>query len=139
VPYAQKLSSSTIVRPRRSAGANSLTSVLATGSSPPSPTPAKNRITASAAADHAKAESPVSRLYASSVHVNTAFRPNRSATIPPSAAPRNIPIRFAVMISPTTGFASPHCLPIAATTLPTKSRSIASKSQPPPAARRRRR
>ncbi len=99
------------MRPRRSFGANSLTSVLATGSSPPRPTPATNRISASDAADHASADTPVSKLYASSVHVNTALRPNRSATIPLSDAPRNIPIRLAVMIPPTDGLGE---MPLAA-------------------------
>jgi hypothetical protein len=58
-PTAQNASSHTTIRPRMRAGANSLTSVLATGSSAPSPNPIRKRKTSSDATLHENAAAPV--------------------------------------------------------------------------------
>ncbi len=60
-PIAQNASSSTMIRPRIRGGANSLTSVEATGSSAPSPRPTTNRSTSSDPTDQDSADAPVAR------------------------------------------------------------------------------
>ena len=60
-PTAQNASSSTTIRPRTLRGENSLTSVEATGSSAPKPSPTRKRNTMREATDHASADAPVAR------------------------------------------------------------------------------
>jgi hypothetical protein len=58
-PTAQNASSPTTTRPRMRAGANSLMSVEATGSSAPSPKPIRKRNASSDVTDHDAAAAPV--------------------------------------------------------------------------------
>ena len=60
-PSAQNASSQTITRPRIRAGANSLMSVEATGSSAPRPSPTTKRSTIRVPTPIASAEPPVAR------------------------------------------------------------------------------
>ena len=90
-PNAQNDSSSTTRRPRCLAGANSLTREAATGNSPPSPNPTRKRISTRDASPCAKAHRPVETLKINRVIWKIAFRPKRSARLPATAPPRNIP------------------------------------------------
>ena len=92
-PTAQNASSPTTTRPRSRAGANSLTSVDATGSSAPRPRPMRNRKTSRAPTDHDRAAAPVARPKISRVTAKTWRRPNRSASSPPSVAPSAMPTK----------------------------------------------
>ncbi len=132
-PYAQKLSNSTSIRPRCLAGATSATSVLATGNSPPKPSPVTNRKASSAQSPQASAESPVAMEYTSMVAISTAFRPYRSASTPEAAAPTNIPNSPALIATPTCPCESPHSCANATITNDSNPTSIASNIQPNPA------
>src|SRR3569833_3003449 len=68
-PPAQKLSSRTTTRPRLLAGTLSETSVEATGSSPPRPTPMKKRSVARTVNEVANADRPLARENKSRVKI----------------------------------------------------------------------
>ena len=131
-PIAQNPSSNTTIRPRMRAGANSLTYVEATGSSAPSPKPARNRSTKSAPTDHASAESPVAMPNTSRVMAKTARRPMRSASNPPIVAPSAMPAKPIATMSEVCCGESVHCTASAAMTNDTRPTSIASSAQPSP-------
>src|SRR5204862_117117 len=82
---AQNDSSSTIIRPRWARGDSSETSVDATGSSPPSPSPAITRAARSVSNDGATADSALPIEKTTSVAVKTPRRPYRSASRPEAA------------------------------------------------------
>src|SRR5207245_1786499 len=81
-------------------GESSDTSVAAIGSSPPRPIPATMRATSSASKEGASAESAAPPEKMTSVVVNIARRPYRSARRPETAAPTNMPSAAALGTSP---------------------------------------
>ena len=89
------------MRPRCARGESSLTNVAATGSSPPSPSPAMMRAASSVSNVGASAESKLPREKITSVTVKTARRPYRSARRPAAAAPMNMPTKVALATRPT--------------------------------------
>ena len=132
VPYAQNDSSSTIIRPRWARGDSSETSVDATGSSPPSPSPAMTRAARSVSNDGAIADSALPIEKTTSVAVKTPRRPYRSASRPEAAAPMNMPRNVALGTRPiwvTSSLKSPR---IGARRKLSMSTSIASNDQPMP-------
>src|SRR5207237_8954389 len=75
VPQAHDDSSSTIIRPRWERGESSETSVAATGSSPPSPSPAITRAPSKVSYVGASADSAAPAEKTTNVVVNTLRRP----------------------------------------------------------------
>src|ERR687894_590517 len=131
-PTAQNASSATTTRPRIRAGAYSLTSVEATGSSAPSPSPMRKRNTSSEATDQASAAAPVATPKTSRVSAKTCRRPIRSASSPPRVAPSAIPTKPIDPIQPSSVGVSDHCTASAAITKEISPTSIASSAQPRP-------
>ena len=134
-PTAQNDSSSTVMRPRCLVGENSETSVEATGSSAPKPSPMISRAPSSMPSDQDRAMAPLAMPKIISVAVNTVLRPTRS---PPTAAPMAMPTKpmdstqlFSVGVRLKCGSAA-----MAATTKDTKPTSMASNAQPMPEATR---
>jgi hypothetical protein len=138
-PSAQNASSSTTTRPRMRAGANSLTSVDATGSSAPRPSPISTRKARSDATFHDSAAAPVAAPYSRSVAANTVRRPMRSASVPPTLAPMAIPTNPAAPIHDSVAPPSFHCCASAAITNDTSPTSMASIAHPAPDTTTRRR
>ena len=131
-PTAQKDSSATTTRPRIALGANSLTSVDATGSSAPSPTPTRKRSAISAATDPASADAPVASPYTSRVRAKTLRRPMRSASRPPTEAPIAMPTKPMDPMNESVVGVSCHWRARAAMTNEMRPTSMASRAQPTP-------
>ena len=125
-PTAQNDSSSTVMRPRCLVGENSETSVEATGSSAPKPSPMISRAPSSMPSDQDRAMAPLAMPKIISVAVNTVLRPTRSAMKPPTAAP---------MAMPTKPMDSTHDFSVGVR-LKCGSTSMASNAQPMPEATR---
>ena len=137
-PTAQNDSSSTVMRPRCLVGETSETSVEATGSSAPKPSPMISRAPSSMPSDQDRAMAPLAMPKIISVAVNTVLRPTRSAMKPPTAAPMAMPTKpmdsthdFSVGVRLKCGSAA-----MAATTKETRPTSMASNAQPMPEATR---
>src|SRR3989339_643696 len=124
----------TMSLPRCALGANSLTKVLATGSSPPRPKPTRKRMASSAPYEVVRPHRPVATLKMMSVVWKSSLRPKRSASRPTSTAPANIPTRPMLPMRPTWAGESAHSFASTASTKETSPESNASKSQPRPEA-----
>src|SRR4051812_152704 len=92
----------------------------------------RNRKTSSAPTDHDSAAAPVATPKTSRVNAKTCRRPNRSASSPPSVAPRAIPTKPIDPIQDSSVAESDHCAARAAMTKEMSPTSIASSAQPRP-------
>src|SRR5579875_1123130 len=88
--------------PRRSCGANSPTRLVATGATPPNPTPATKSTAPSAPSDGASDAAPVDRALNPTVSPYPARRPIQSAAYPMTAPPTSWPAPAAAVSSPAS-------------------------------------
>ncbi len=100
-PTAQKLSRRTTTLPLLLASTLSETNVEATGSSPPSPIPIKNRSIKNKLSVLTAADRPLAIENNNNVMIKTFFRPTLSAIAPKKTAPTAIPMEFMLPIQPT--------------------------------------
>ena len=126
------------MRPRTRRGENSLTSVDATGNSPPSPRPTMKRSTINAPTDVASADAPVAKPYSNSVAAKTWRRPILSANSPASDAPTAMPMNPTDAIHDVVDLSRSQCTASAAMMKDTSPMSMASSAQPMPEPNNRR-